>query len=216
MKTIRRVMAVALVLALAGFAGNAMAQAKPAGGAANGNGQKAQVMTHGELAQLLVEKLGLYRLLPANASVIDYIMLLMQNGIYPSPTLQATAQTPAPGWSLDGTAEVTLADLAVVLVRALRLEDQVKGDRGDVQNWLNALKDINVPVDSVGAGVATLTPLSETLVNLPIFQTTIDPLVRRYIPFPEIIPPTVKEVRVPAPVIVTREQGPKPKPVTPN
>ena len=120
---------------------------------------------------------------------------------------------------MDGKAEVTLADLAVVLVRSLRLEDQVQGNKDDVQNWLNALKTVNVPVDSVGAGVATLSPLSEVLVKLPIFQTTIDPLVRRFIPFPDVIPPEVTETPAPTPVPVPvrqREQGPPPKPVTPN
>ena len=118
--------------------------------------QAAKLMTHGELAQLLVRKLGLYRFLPANPTDVECMILLAQNGIFPSPTLTPTEQDPSPGWSLDPSKEVSLADLAVVLVRALRLEGQVQGDKADPQNWLNVLKDVQVPTDTIGAGVAAL------------------------------------------------------------
>lgn len=183
--------------------------------------QAARLMTHGELAQLLVRKLGLYRFLPANPTDVECMILLAQNGVFPSPTLTPTEQDPTPGWSLDPAKEVSLADLAVVLVRALRLEGQVQGDRADPQNWLNVLKDVQVPTDTIGAGVAALAPLADALQALPLFDLTPEPLSRRYVPestaagvintiaFPDVT--AARRPRPPAP-----PAGPRPRPVTPT
>ncbi len=180
--------------------------------------QAAKLMTHGELAQLLVRKLGLYRFLAANPTDVECMILLAQNGVFPSPTLTPTEQNPTPGWSLDPSKEVSLADLAVILVRSLRLEGQVQGDRADPQNWLNVLKDVQVPTDTIGAGVAALAPLGDALQALPLFQVTPEPLARRYVPestaaglintiaFPDVATP-----RPPPP-----PAGPPPRPVTPT
>ncbi len=178
--------------------------------------QVPKLMTHGELAQLLVRKLGLYRVLPANPNDLDCMMVLAQNGIYPSATLKPTEQQPLAGWSLSGDTEVSQADLAIVLVRALGLVGEVQGDIADPKNWLDVLAKVEVPADTVGAGVAELKPLGEITTAIPIFQITGEPLVRRYIPESEILP-LLDTVRFPdIPVQPGGEEGPKPKPVTPN
>ncbi|MCX7818179.1 MAG: hypothetical protein N2652_03065 [Kiritimatiellae bacterium] len=209
--------------AVAAFRWETSAQNPPASPPAQAPAQAAaqepapKLLTHGELAQLLVRKLGLYRFVAANPTDVECMILLAQNGVFPSPTLTPTEQNPAPGWSLDPAKEVSLADLAVVLVRALRLEGQVEGDKGDPQNWLKVLKDVQVPTDTVGAGLAALSPLADALQALPLFSVTPEPLARRYLPestaaalintiaFPDVAGPR----RVPPP-------GPPPRPVTPT
>ena len=179
------------------------------------------LMTQGELAQLMVKKLGLFRQLPASPSDFECIMVLSQNGIFPSPTLMPTEQNPAPGWNLTGDAEVTLADLAVVLVRALGLVEEVEGDVADPQNWVNVLKNLQVPHESIGAGVAQMRPLDQVLVGTPIFQLSPDPLTKRLISESDtndlfniiqlpVIGATLPPSRRP------REEGPVPKPATPT
>lgn len=139
-------------------------------------------MSQGELAQLLVRKLGLLRFLSPNPSDLECIMILSQNGIFPSPNLNPTEQNPTPGWNADPSVQVTLADLAVVLVRAMRLEGSVQGDKNDPQNWLNALQAVNVPTDTVEGGVQVLKPLASLLQNIAQRTTSADPLVLTYIP----------------------------------
>jgi microcompartment protein CcmK/EutM len=221
MRTLGRLSVVLATMMVAAVVGVTVAQQQEAasgssGGNPEGSESKTRLMTHGELAQILVRKLGLYRLLPVNPTDMECMILLAQNGIFPSPTLKPTEQNPVPGWSLDPEREVTLADLAVLLVRALRLEGSVQGDPADPQNWLNVLKDVQVPTDSIGAGVAALVPLSDVVEARPIFQVTQDPIQRRYIPepttiqllntlvFPDLRPPTVPPA------------GPPPVPVTPT
>ena len=149
--------------------------------AAEGDGQADQ-MSQGELAQLLVKKLGLLSYLPPNPSDLECIMILSQNGIFPSPNLAPTEQNPTPGWNLDPTTKVTLADLSIILVRALGLEGTVQGDKADPQNWLNALQGVNVPTDTVEGGVQALIPLATALQNLAASNTSTDPLAKIYIP----------------------------------
>ena len=170
-----------------------------------------QTITHAQLARMLVEKLGLTRVLPANPSDFECIMVLAQNGIFPSPTLTPTDENPAPGWSLDPEAKVTYADLAVILVRALGLTDKVEGDKADIQNWVNVLKNFQIPHESAAAGIGAVKPLDQVLTALPLFQLTPDPLNRRLIPESEALQLlgvlTFPDMNPAAP--------PKPRPVTP-
>lgn len=142
----------------------------------------ADMLTQGQFAQLIVKKLGLLGLLPPNPSDLQCMMILSQNGIFPSPTLQPTEQNPTPGWNLDPNVRVTLADVAVTLVRALGLEDTVAGDKADPQNWLNALQAVNVPTDTVQGGVQTVAPLSSQLLSVAASQNSGDPLTRVFLP----------------------------------
>ena len=178
---------------------------------------KIHLMSHGELAELLVRKLGLFRLMPANSTALDCMMILSQQGIFPSPSLKPTEQNPTPGWNLDVQSEVSLGDLSVLIVRSLGLESKVQGDHNDPQNWINVLNEIQVPIDSIGAAVGTTQPLGRLLVNLPIFSVTEDPIVKRFIPLDtttgvinSLVTPNVGGQMPPA------EAGPTPTPATPN
>lgn len=180
-----------------------------------------KLMTHGELAQLLVRKLGLFRLLPGNPTDLDCMMLLSQYKVYPSPTTSPTEQEPTPGWSLDSSAEVSLAQLAVLIVRALGLGDQVQGDKEDPQNWLNLLRDLEVPTDTIGAAVAQVRPLSSFPALQPLFEIVTDPITRRYLPDSQVFElfgtlsfPDLGATEVT--VVEPEEEGPKPKPITPT
>ncbi len=211
---IARVAALAVgVAAVVATAQNPVPSA-PAGEAS----QQPKLLTHGELAQRLVRKLGLYRFFSSNPTDLECMMLLSQNGIFPSATLTPTEQMPTPGWSLDPDKEVTLAEFAVVLVRALRLEGKVQGDPADPQNWLNVLKEANVTVDTIGAGIAAVPPISDVVPSASPFQITRHPIVRLYVPeslaagvidtiaFPDVRPSRVAPLPTPVP---------PPRPVTP-
>jgi hypothetical protein len=146
-------------------------------------------------------------------------MILSQNGIFPSPTLTPTPENPTPGWNLDQNVKVTMADLAVIMVRALGLTDQVKGDRADPQNWVNVLKDLQVPYETIGGGVQQMTPLSRVLVGLPLFQMSTDPLDKRLIPESDVLL-LMGAIPLPnlgaAPAGQAQQDGPPPQPATPN
>lgn len=200
MKTIVGVLLAGLVLSLA---------VTPVALGQEGEGAK---FTQGDLAQLLVRKLGLSRQLPANPTNFECIVMLSQNGVWPSPTLKPTEANPTPGWDED--AEVTAEDMAVILVRALGLADKVEGDVADIANWVNVLKGIEVPFVPERGTLNVVKPLDQVLIAHPLFQQTPDPLAKRYIPESAIteILGLVLDSR-PGPVV---EEGEEPKPVTPN
>lgn len=177
--------------------------------------QAPKLMTQGELAQLLVKKLGLYRAVPANPSDLECIGILSANGIFPSATVSGEGS----GWN--PTAEVTAMDVVRLLVRSLNLQGQVKDPAND-QQWMDVLKNAEVSTETVGAGVAALRPFSEILTAVPLFQITQDPLDKRYVPESDIfnlfgtislptvfVPPTTSDEP-------PKEDAPKPDPGTPT
>ena len=203
-------MAVVCAGFLMGWGVSAMAQEAPPAG-------EPGVMNQQQFADILVRKLGLFRLLPGTPGALDSMILLTQYGIYPSVSSKPTDADPAPGWSLDPNAPVTLEQFAVVMVRALKLQDTVEGDVMDPQNWLDALKKAGVEVTNVADGVASLVPLEDIPAMQPIFEVTGDPITLRFIPdsvvalintisFPEFAPAGQKP----------QEEGRKPRPVTPT
>lgn len=197
-------------MAGAGLVANASAQ--------EGAAPAQQAVTQGQVAQMLVKQLGLWKQLPANPTDFQCIEILTQNGIFPSPTLTPTEANPAPGWDLSGDAAVTADQLAVLLVRALGLADKVEGDVADIANWVNVLKGVNVPAEK--GSIDLVKPIDQVLVGHPIFQVTPDPLTKRFVPEPlisQIINLILAEPRVkPQPLPPPSEEGKKPKPVTPN
>lgn len=170
--------------------------------------QAPKLMTQGELAQLLVKKLGLYRVVPANPSDLECVGVLSANGIFPSAKLSGEGV----GWNL--TAEVTQMDVVRLLVRALGLQGQVEDIAND-QQWIDVLKKAEVSTETVGAGVAALRPFSEILTAVPLFQITQDPLDRRFIPESDI-QNLFGEIRFPVSTTIPEKEEPKPKPATPT
>lgn len=136
------------------------------------------VMTQGEFARKLCEQMGLYRFLPANPSALDCMILLTQNGIFPSLSSIPTPENPNPGWNLAADAPLTVAEMAVLLVRAMGMEDTVQGDVADPANWLAVVANLQIPTDPAGALGATGF-LRDIESAIPIFALTGDALTAR-------------------------------------
>jgi hypothetical protein len=124
--------------------------------------QPSQPVTHPQLADLLVKALGLLRFLPNAPSTQQKFDILMQNGI-----------SPAGGWLLD--AVVTKADLARVLVLALRKEDTVENPN-DPQAWVDALKALGIPLERLSQTIEAAEVLPDAMGQDMTLQST-DPLI---------------------------------------
>lgn len=129
------------------------------------NGQDVPRVTQCELAQLLVQVLGLSRFLPASPSCLQIFAVMLDNSI-----------SPAEGWVADQV--VTKADLARVIVQALKQQDEVD-DPDDPRSYIDYLKSIGVPIDTVGEAVSNVEPLSEPVAP-HIVEANVDPLVKRH------------------------------------
>ena len=121
-----------------------------------------QPVTHPQLAEIMVKALGLLRFLPNAPTAQQQFDVLMQNGICPQD-----------GWKLD--AVVTKADLARVIVQALRKEDQVENPN-DPQAWINALKELGISLDRLSETVQSVEALPEAMGQDTTMQST-DPLI---------------------------------------
>lgn len=122
-------------------------------------------VTHCDLAKLLVEVLGLARFLPANPSCDQCFTILMQNRIQP-----------AEGWVTDSI--VTKADLARVIVESMQKQSEVKNPN-DPQSWVDYLKSIGIPIETVGEAADYLEPLSQPVAPA-VAKADTDPLTRPY------------------------------------
>ena len=123
----------------------AMAQGRKS--TAADSSQASQPVTHPQLAELLVRALALVRFLPNAASSQQMFNILMQNGIAPQE-----------GWKLD--AVVTKADLARVIVQALRMEDEVENPN-DPQAWINLLKELGISIDRLSEAIQAVEALPD-------------------------------------------------------
>lgn len=142
------------------------------------------LLTLGDLAQVLVRKLGLLgQLGTATPTAIQCIDMLTRFNIVPSVTLTPGGDAAAQGWS-DVAAPVEPKTLAIVLVRALGLTDEVSknGDVSNPDSWVKVLDNVQVPYDTVGAGVSQLMPVSEVIAAIPVRASTPEPLDKVYIP----------------------------------
>ena len=119
-------------------------------------------VTHPQLAEIMVKALGLVRFLPNAPTAQQMFDVLMQNGI-----------SPQDGWKLD--AVVTKADLARVIVQALRKEDRVENPN-DPQAWINVLKELGISLDRLSATVQSVEALPEAMGQDTTMQST-DPLI---------------------------------------
>ncbi len=124
-----------------------------------------QQATQCDLAKMLVEVLGLARFLPAAPSCQQAFAILLDNGI-----------SPLDGW--DEAALVVKGDLARVIVQALKKQMEVKNP-DDPKSWIEYLKSIGIPIDSVGEAVSYVGPLSEPVAP-NVMQATTDPLRKRH------------------------------------
>lgn len=122
-------------------------------------------VTQAELAQLLVQVLGLARFLPASPSDQQCCAMLMDNGI-----------SPVDGWK--PKKPVVKADLARVIVQAMKKQGEIKHP-DDPKEWIDYLKSQGVPLDAVGETASYVDPLSEP-VAVHVASAEVDPLVKRH------------------------------------
>ena len=139
-----------------------LAQSKAKAKSESKKAEASQPVTHPQLAERLVKALGLARFLPAAPTAQQTFDVLMQNGI-----------SPQDGWKLD--AVVTKADLARVIVQALRKEDAVENPN-DPQAWLNALRELGISLDRLSETIQSVEVLPEGMGQDVMLQST-DPLV---------------------------------------
>ena len=128
--------------------------------AAEDSGQVTQV----ELARLLVNMTGLSDNLSANPTAAEMFAALMASGV-----------APADGWK--GSQVVTRADLARVIVQAIGDADEVSNP-DDPKAWIDYLKSIGVPIDTIGQAMANAEPKGDKIAANPAFGSTVDPINR--------------------------------------
>ena len=156
----RKVLSLVLVLGIAAMASLAYGQE---GGSREATG--AQV-TQGELANILVNVLGLSRFLPAAPTMQELVTILAYNGIQPES-----------GWEPD--AVVTRAVLSRVVVLAMKEGDQVQNPE-DPRSWIEYLAASGISIDTIGEAVDNLDPLPEPVAkNVFAVAATTDPLKKR-------------------------------------
>ncbi|OQA23961.1 MAG: hypothetical protein BWY59_02398 [Verrucomicrobia bacterium ADurb.Bin345] len=144
---------------------DALAQGRKGQSGKGGGGQQVAPVTQGQLAQLLVQVLGLSRLLPANPTDFQCFSILLDNSI-----------SPKAGW--DPSKIVIKADLARVIVQAMKKQGDIK-NKDDDNEWMNYLKGLGIPLDAVGETVFYVDPLAEPVAP-HIVVARVDPLTKRH------------------------------------
>ncbi|HBA82767.1 MAG TPA: hypothetical protein DCZ95_01615 [Verrucomicrobia bacterium] len=122
-------------------------------------------VSQAELAQLLVNVLGLARFIPASPSAEQCFGVLMANSI-----------VPAEGWVADKV--VTKADLARIIVQSMKRQSEVKNP-DDPKSWIDYLKSIGVPIDTIGQAVDNVNPLAEPVAPNVVTSSS-DPMAKRH------------------------------------
>ena len=173
------------------------------------------LMTEAELAEMLVNVLGMAALLPPNPQPVDIYAILLQNGI-----------TPKDGWN--PTNNVTIGNLARIMVQSLDETEKIENPESD-KSWVDYLKSIGVEFGTVEDAVAQIGTKDE-VIALKAVEVSTDPLRKA----PTILPtdnqqlgadlqffsrPLSKQDVInlfPQPDPVPPPAPPKPRPVTPN
>ena len=140
----KSIVLVSLVLAMGIVAGVFAQEGETAKPAAE---EASKLVTQGDLAQMLVKVLGLYRYLPANPTDIECFAVLMVNEVMP-----------AEGWNPSKV--VNREDLARVVVLAMGEADGVENP-DDPASWVAYLQSLGVPIEAVGETISELEPLPD-------------------------------------------------------
>lgn len=127
---------------------------------------EADFMTEDQLAEALVNVLGLATLLPPNPPMGDRLGILMQNGIMPRD-----------GWNPDNV--VTVGNLARILVQAMGQQQYVENPEDDA-SWVNYLASVGIVFGTIDEALDAV-PVIDQPVALRAVEVSTDPL--RRIPF---------------------------------
>ncbi len=172
------------IVLTAGILGTAQAAPNPEG----------DFVTQGELAQRLVERLGLWRLLEVRPTNTECFAVLLAAGISPSEE----------GWQEDEP--VTAAVLARILVQALGGDLLVPADkRDDPSAWLDVLRDLLEDmglIETVEGALSVLSPDEGIRNIIEWFSVSSDELIRQHV--------SISDART-----VIRDVEPDPEPVPP-
>jgi len=164
--------------------------------------EQSDLLTEGELIEVLVNTLGLATMLPPSPNQADMMAILMQNGI-----------VPADGWDPDRV--VTLGNLARVLVQTLGQSDMVENPEDDA-SWVNYLLSLGLDLSTIEAAVGQV-PSADPNAGYSDARQSFDPS-RRY-PFSQPFSGagfTVQTFRDLIIQITPPPVPPPPRPVTPN
>lgn len=118
-------------------------------------------MTEEELADMLVNVLGLAALLPPNPQLADVFGILLQNGIAPKD-----------GWN--STNLVTVGNLARIMVQSMGQADKVENPDDD-KSWVDYLKSIGVEFGTVDEAISQTETMTDP-VALQAVEVSTDPL----------------------------------------
>ena len=123
-------------------------------------------VTQLELAELLVDLLGLSKFLPGDPTAQEVFAALMTNGVVPEE-----------GWN--AAEVVTKATLARLVVQAMGRADEVENP-DDPASWVAFLKENGIPIDTVGQAADNIEPAAEPVVdNVFARAASADPLTRQ-------------------------------------
>ncbi|HMP89061.1 MAG TPA: hypothetical protein PJ991_02610 [Kiritimatiellia bacterium] len=125
-----------------------------------------ELMTEGQLAELLVNVLGLANMLPPNPQMADQLAILLQNSI-----------SPKDGWNPENL--VTLGNLARIMVQAMGDASKVENPESD-KSWVDYLKSVGVEFGTIEEAIDQMDPMSQA-VALQAVEVSTDPL--RKVPF---------------------------------
>jgi len=129
----------------------------------NENAQE-NVMTEGELMEVLVNTMGLSTMLPPNPSEEQMKLILMQNGIFPEG-----------GWEADRL--VTLGTLARIIVQSMGQANAIENPEDDA-SWVNFLAAMGLDLTTIQTALQQFGP-SSSETGFSDAQQAFDP-TRRY------------------------------------
>ena len=176
---------------------------------------KDELMTEAQLAEMLVNVLGMANSLPPNPKPADQMAILLQNDIVPKN-----------GWN--PTNLVTIGTLARIMVQSIGDTDKIENPESD-KSWVDYLKSIGVEFGTVEEAIAQIDP-KQDIVALKAVEVSTDPLRKAPLInpadeqqlgadltfFTRAISRAEVEALFPQPEPVPPPAPPKPRPVTPN
>ena len=176
---------------------------------------KDELMTEAQLAEMLVNVLGMASSLPPNPKPADQMAILLQNNIVPKN-----------GWN--PTNLVTIGTLARIMVQSIGDTEKIENPESD-KSWVDYLKSIGVEFGTVEEAIEQIDP-KQDIVALKAVEVSTDPLRKAPLInpadeqqlgsdltfFTRAISRAEVEALFPQPEPVPPPAPPKPRPVTPN
>lgn len=168
------------------------------GTAVDAEAQNNNQVTQGELALMLINMMALHDEMDVPESEVEAVRVLLLYGI-----------SPAAGWDLDRP--VVLADLAVVLVKALGAQGEVD-DANDPAQCIAYLEGLGVPMDTVSGAVLVVPPRGDSAVGGTSLRVTREDGM----PDTDGLNTALSIAEIRQIIIIIPDPPPRPRPVTPD